>query len=79
MLEYKSIAIQTTQGLTGSKGRIDCEDLDHLLNKMANKGWELDKIEDLEHSAGTMCLLCVFKRDSSLPKPPKLGNHNNDT
>ena len=63
MLEYKSVAIDTTQGWGGSKGKIDCDKLDVVLNRMAQNRWELSKIEDLEHTAGSQTLLCIFQRE----------------
>ena len=63
MLEYKSVAIDTTQGWGGSKGKIDCDKLDEVLNHMAQDGWVLSSIEDLEHTAGSQTLLCIFQRE----------------
>ena len=63
MLEYKSIALETTQGWGGSKGTVDTTTLDLTLNRMAQEGWELHSIEALEHTAGTQTLLCVFLRN----------------
>lgn len=63
MTEYKSVAIDTTQGWGGSKGKIDCRSLDEVLNEMAQDGWELTNMEGLEHTAGTRSLLCIFQRE----------------
>ena len=63
MLEYKSVTIDTIQGWGGSKGKMDCDKLDDVLNKMAQKGWMLSNIEDLQHTAGSQTLLCIFQRE----------------
>lgn len=64
MKEYKTVLIETTQGWGGSKGSADTAAIDVTLNKMAQQGWELVCIEDLEHTAGSGSLLCVFSRET---------------
>jgi hypothetical protein len=65
MREYKSVSLTTNQGWGGSKGTVNTDALDELLNRMARDGWELNCIEDLEHTAGSQTLLCVFSRPFS--------------
>ena len=62
MKEYKTVSIKTDQCLGGAKGAVDTEEIDALLNKMAQERWELVCIEDLKHTAGSGSLLCVFVR-----------------
>ena len=65
MKEYRSLLFPTEQGWGGSKGTADTQDLDEALNKMAGEGWALFTLENLNHTAGSGSLLCVFVRDSS--------------
>lgn len=65
MIEYKSVTIDAQQGWGGAKGTMDTETLDMVLNRMARDGWRLTCMEDLHHTAGTQCLLCVFQRDKA--------------
>ena len=65
MKEYKTVSIDTTQGWGASKGTADVQKVDIVLNQMAREGWELACMEDLEHGAGSRCLLCVFVRDKA--------------
>lgn len=63
MYEYKTVTFKAKQGLGGSKGSIDTEGLDCVLNKVAKEGWRLFTIEALSHTSGTRTVLCVFERD----------------
>jgi hypothetical protein len=63
MKEYKTISFATNQGWGGARGSADTAALDEVLNKMAKDGWELACIEDLQHTAGSNALLCVFSRE----------------
>ncbi len=64
-LEYKSVAIGTSQNWGGSSGKIDTDALDVVLNDMAREGWKLHSIEGLQHTAGSKTLLCVFEREEA--------------
>lgn len=63
MKEYRTIAIETKQGWGGAKGAADTEAIDAALNRMARDGWELVCLQDLQHTAGSGSLLCVFARE----------------
>ena len=65
MKEYKTVSIDTNQGWGGSKGTANTDLIDDVLNRMAKQRWELVCIEDLQHTAGTGTLLCVFCREIS--------------
>ncbi|MES2660618.1 MAG: DUF4177 domain-containing protein [Verrucomicrobiota bacterium] len=64
MKEYKTVLVPAEQGWGGSKGTADTSALDATLNQMSRDGWELQLIENLNHTAGSSSLLCVFARES---------------
>ena len=66
MYEYKTITVDTSQGWGGSKGTINSNELDVAINKVAAEGWRLKCLEDLEHTAGSKTLVCVFEREKTL-------------
>ena len=60
--EYMTLSIDVSQGWGGSKGQLDPAQLNETLNGWGADGWELVSTEDLEHTAGSQCLIFILKR-----------------
>lgn len=60
--EYQTISIPVLQRWGGSKGTLDNDALNHELNCYGIEGWELVGLCNLQHTAGSASILCVFKR-----------------
>lgn len=59
----KQFEYQTSIIYSKAYGEFDREEIDRRLNRFGQQGWELVEAVASARDRGTVCLICMFKRE----------------